>query len=528
MHLQFSFITLLFTGLIGFSGIKEVSGHGSVSGNGEMILIPANGETGVNPDTRLKIIFKGIPVLGNKGMIRVYDASDDSLVDILDLSIPPGPKNSRTPAPYQQIDYEAEQKYLAENNTDVVKTFIQVPRDDIYQHNYIGGDLESDIYHFYPVLIHDTVASICLHNHRLKYDRTYYVEVDPNVFTVETDSFKGISGNRSWRFTTKQRPPSGDKDLYIVSSDGSGDFSTVLGAIEFIPANNPGRKTIFIKNGTYEEIVYFRNKENITIAGEERDQVVICYANNGIFNARPTGPRDEMIERFRNRRTVFAVDHSNDIQLANFTVQSLGEKPAQAEGLLVIGERIIVDHVTIIGSGDALQATGSIYITHSSITGLGDNILGYGAVFFNECDLISTYGPHMWVRNTNENHGNIFLNCTFSTIGDVETVIARAPSSPYYSFPYVEAVLINCAMEGIRPEGWGQVGEQKKHIRYWEFNSVNLEDGAPVDVSRRAPYSRQLSMEEDSAIIASYSDPSFILKGWTPVVTPLNLSPRLY
>jgi hypothetical protein len=83
-------------------------------------------------------------------------------------------------------------------------------------------------------------------------------------------------------------------------------------------------------------------------------------------------------------------------------------------------------------------------------------------------------------------------------------------------------------MEGIRPEGWGQVGEQKKHIRYWEFNSVNLEDGAPVDVSRRAPYSRQLSMEEDSAIIASYSDPSFILKGWTPVVTPLNLSPRLY
>ena len=50
------------------------------------------------------------------------------------------------------------------------------------------------------------------------------------------------------------------------------------------PTIHPQRVTIFIKNGTYEEIVFFRNKANLTFRGEDRDKVQVGYGNNSGFN----------------------------------------------------------------------------------------------------------------------------------------------------------------------------------------------------------------------------------------------------
>jgi len=65
----------------------------------------------------------------------------------------------------------------------------------------------------------------------------------------------------------------------------------VQAAIDFIPEKNPERKIIRIKKGVYDEIVYFRNKENITFLGEDREEVIIQYPNNGVFNIRLAGVR---------------------------------------------------------------------------------------------------------------------------------------------------------------------------------------------------------------------------------------------
>lgn len=51
-------------------------------------LFPASGSENVNPDTHLVLTFSETPVLGDSGMIRVYDAVTDQVVDSLDLSIP--------------------------------------------------------------------------------------------------------------------------------------------------------------------------------------------------------------------------------------------------------------------------------------------------------------------------------------------------------------------------------------------------------------------------------------------------------
>ena len=475
---------------------------------------PTNNAENVNPDVQLQITFSDKPIIGTSGKIKIYNAQTDELVDILDLSIPPGPLNTRTPAPYDSLVYKSiPNKLYTVYDPDTTATHI-------YQKKNIGGNTEADTYHFYPVLIHENTASIHLHK-SLDYNKTYYVLIDAEAISVKDGSFNGITQKTNWIFSTKKTPPSRDSKTLVVTTNGTGDFDTVQSAIDFIPDTNLVHKTIYIKNGTYNEIVYFRNKENVTFLGEDREKTIISYANNGVFNNRPMSPDPALAGGYHNLRAVFAMNNSNNIQLVNFTLRSIGEKPAQAEALLIKGEKNIVSHVNIEGSGDALQATGTIYITDSKIQGYGDNVLGYGAVFFNNCDFVSTFGPHLWVRNTLENHGNVLLNCTLRTIGDVETTIARAPDSGGKTYPYVEAVLINCKLEGIRPEGWGKVANITKDIKYWEYNSTNLDDGQLVDFSKRHTVAKKLTLESDASVINYYMNPSNILKGWSPLLAPI-------
>ena len=87
-----------------------------------------------------------------------------------------------------------------------------------------------------------------------------------------------------------------------------------------------------------------------------------------------------------------------------------------------------------------------------------------------------------------------------------------------YNYPNAEAVLINCYLENIIPEGWGAVGEAKDQLHYWEYNSRKLKDSTEADVSQRAAYAKQLQLPEDQQLITDYQNPKFILEGWTPKV----------
>jgi len=116
------------------------------------------------------------------------------------------------------------------------------------------------------------------------------------------------------------------------------------------------------------------------------------------------------------------------------------------------------------------------------------------------------------------------VNSLFETRGSGQTVIARAPTNGGKNYPYSEAVLINCALSGIDPAGWGPIGGETENIRYWEYASINARSGKPEDVSRRHPASRQLTMQKDAALISSYKNPAYVLGGWTPHLEPLILA----
>ena len=503
------------------TGLLLASGRSTAQSG--VTRFPADGAREVSPDTHLVLTFPAAPVLGKSGQIRIYDAKDNRLVDTLDVSIPPGPtaRAEGTNPPYTPTPY----RYTSARptNADTVPgtpSGAAAPTLRDYQLTIIGGF--SDGFHFHPVIIRDRTATIYPHHNLLRYDRTYYVQIDPSVLTIADGSFGGIRGSAGWTFTTKRQPPAASASRVVVAADGSGDFSTVQGALDFVPDRSPRRVTIFVRNGDYEEIVYFRNKSNITILGEDRDKVVVFYANNEVFNPHPSNiSTNEWPGTFPSRRAAFMGDNSTDIHLVNLTIRTTAR--GQAEGLLLMGDRNILSHVTIAGSGDALQVNGPVYITDSLIVGDGDTILGRGPAFFRRCEVQSA-GVFMWIRNTDANHGNVFVDCTFRKRGAGVTEIARAPINNGRAYPFAEAVLINAKLEGISPAGWGAMGGDTSRMRYWEHNSTNLSDGKPVDVSQRKPESKQLTRERDAETIARYSDPAYVL-GWKPAMAPLILTP---
>jgi hypothetical protein len=105
-------------------------------------------------------------------------------------------------------------------------------------------------------------------------------------------------------------------------------------------------------------------------------------------------------------------------------------------------------------------------------------------------------------------------------------VFARLPKNgpagaPGANFPYAEMVLINAKTEGIPPEGWGPVEGppdfDSSQVRFMEFNTRDMQ-GRPIDMSKRHPIVKQLTLPRDAETIANYRKPEFVLGGWQPVV----------
>jgi pectinesterase len=484
-------------------------------------LFPASNARDVNPDVQLRLTFSQPPVIGKSGKVRIYDASNDHLVDQLDLSIPPGPTERATgaalTAPYMTSPYPYERGQgprvpTNANTKPGTPSAGAVPTPDTYQLTIIGGF--TDGFHFYPIIVNANTATIQLHHNLLEYGKFYYVMIDPGVLTVADGGFAGLTDKQSWRFATKSKAPRRNTDRITVSADGNGDFNTVQGAVDFVPDHSRRRVTIVVRNGIYQEIVYFRNKDNLTLLGEDREKTVVRYANNEVFNPHPVNIRtNERPGTFPSRRAAFTADNSSDIHIVNMTLQTTAF--GQAEGLLITGRRNILSNVHVIGSGDALQVNGPAYIVDSIIDGDGDTILGRGPAFFERCTLRSR-SVFMWIRNTSDNHGNVFKNCSFTGTAE-PTTLARSPKNGASTYPYAEAVLLNCTLSGILPEGWSAADEGGK-VRFLEYNSRNP-DGSPVDVSKRAPLSRQLDRDKDAKLISDYSSPAFVLDGWQPQLT---------
>ena len=429
-------------------------------------LWPPSQSTGVCADTPLRLTFDGPVVLGSDGKIAVYHAGDHKLADVLDFGAAD------------------------------------------FTNNFGGKTL-----HYDPVLIEGNKVSVQLHSHALSPGENYCVTIEPGVFENEKGNgrFGGIAGNKAWIFSTRPALPKGRTKL-IVAADGTGDFCTPQGAVDYVPDDNQVPIEIFIQKGVYSGMVYIPpHKSFIRLAGEDRKSTIITGRNNDQFNSGRLG------------RALVGVD-ADDFVLENVTLHNTTPyKGSQAEALSVKGDRCVLHNDDFYSFQDTLMLSGRIYATNCYVEGDVDFIWGQGGVFFDHCEIKAIHnGYYLQARNPAERPGYVFFGCKLTAAEGVsKCLLARIDAD---RFPFSQAVFIDCEMGAqIPPVGWEAKGTNTSHLFFGELHSIDPK-GKPVEVSRRLAASRQLA--EGEAI--EWSDPAKVLSfhsPWNPRASSNSVGP---
>jgi len=419
-------------------------------------LFPASRSADVCADTPLRLAFNEPVVLGSRGKIAVYRAANNKLADAFDLS------------------------------------------DAGFTNNFGGKTLRYD-----PIWIEGGVVSVALHSRALSPGESYYVNIEPGVFKSGSgDEFGGFTNDSAWKFSTRAALSGGRTNL-IVAADGTGDFCTPQGAVDYVPDDNQLPVEIFVRKGVYDGMLYIApDKSRIHFIGEDRKGTIIAGRNNDRFNSGRLG------------RSLMSVD-ANDFVLENMTLRNTTPyRGSQAEALRVSGDRCVLRNDDFHSFQDTLLLSGSVYATNCYVEGDVDFIWGQGSVFFDRCEIKAVHnGYYLQARNPAERPGYVFFQCKLTAApGVASCLLARIDAD---RFPCSQAAFIHCQMGAqVPPVGWEARGTNVSHLRFGEFHSTDAQ-GKPVNVSRRHPASRQLTETE----AVEWSDPAKVLSyhhPWNP------------
>lgn len=424
---------------------------------GVRALFPVPGARGLCPDPPLRVTFPGAPTLGRAGAIRVFNAA-------------------RPGAPVATIDMSV----MTAPATIGGQTF-NVPR---------------------PAYVDGNDAVVSLPSRALEYGQSYYVTVDAGAIVPPGGGSFAIADATTWRFDTADAGPSSVSSLE-VALDGSGDFCSVQGALDAVPANNRDDVLITIQRGVHHGIVYFARKHNITLRGESRSGTVLSGTNNNNLNPSTRG------------RALVGADDVSGLVIENLTIHNLTPQGgSQAEALRLQGcDRCVVRDADILSLQDTLLWSGRIYAENCAISGNVDFVWGTGAAYFNRCEIktVGRSGYNVQARNGASGYGYVFVDSRItSDAGITGSTLARIDVSQY---PSSHVAYINCTLGShISRAGWTITGgAPPRSLRFWEYQSRDT-GGNLVDTSGRIAGSTQLSAEQ----AAMMRDPAVVLAGWDP------------
>jgi len=167
-----------------------------------------------------------------------------------------------------------------------------------------------------------------------------------------------------------------------VAQDGSGDYTTITGAVDALSMYPYQRTVIYVKNGVYNEKLRI-NQNYITLRGESRDSTIIQYAQ---LRSDWQEDRDYIGPGVINI-------HGDDFILKNLTVENT--QPVMGEHAFTLygdGTRIITENCNIISRGGDTMALwnykhGMYYHSDSYIEGGVDFVCPRGWAFMRDCEL---------------------------------------------------------------------------------------------------------------------------------------------
>ena len=430
-------------------------------------------------DLALRLTFDNPPVLGSGGTVRVFRKADEALVDVIRLG----------------------------GETDAL--------------GYAGQEQVRKV-NTVPIRVDGSTATIRLHANRLDYGTGYYVAISDGVFTGATLGgvpFVGIGKLAGWSFATRAGAPSGT--VVTVDDDGVADFRTVQGALNYAMRNLAREVpvTIQVRNGTYEELLYLRGKDNVSIVGESRDGVVIRYTNNETLNpgtgasqaatsaGSPSGGRAVMLVEASDMLTL------QTLSINNTTLRSSAIS-GQAETLYFNSDagRLVARDAAFYSEQDTLNLKGWSWFHRALVAGNVDFIWGSSrAALFEDSEIRSvgdsnstTSGGYVLqarVPNATDK-GFVFLNSRLThgpgpgprhgDVPDGATYLARSPGG---TTSWDNIAFINCRMDThVAAAGWAGLGVngqpapnpvEPNAVSGWrEYGTTDLA-GAPVNLAAR-------------------------------------------
>ncbi|WP_448697696.1 pectinesterase family protein [Mucilaginibacter sp. AW1-3] len=276
---------------------------------------------------------------------------------------------------------------------------------------------------------------------------------------------------------------------YVVAADGTGNYTTVQAALNAVPANSSARTIIYIKNGTYKEVVTVAaNKINVSLVGQSANGVKLTYDNysSKINPATGTGyGTGGSSSSFINGQGFYAT---------NITFENSSGPVGQALAVNITADKSVFYNCKFLGRQDTWYAANCrIYLKNCYIEGTTDFIFGSATAFFDGCSIYSYGGSALTAANTASyvTYGLVFNHCTVTGASGVTTDMGRTWGG------YAATAFLNSSLSSIISAGgwsdWGNTANDAT-ARYAEYGNT----GTGANTSGRVSWDHLLTSSQAS------------------------------
>ncbi|MBO9202440.1 MULTISPECIES: pectinesterase family protein [Niastella] len=301
----------------------------------------------------------------------------------------------------------------------------------------------------------------------------------------------------------------------VVAKDGSGNYSTVQAAINAAPSNSTTRTVIYIKNGSYYEVLTIpTNKTNLTFIGQSNTGTVLTYDNY----ASKINPATGQAYGTSNSASTFI--NGAGFYALNIAFANSAGPVGQAVAVRCTADKAIFKNCRFLGNQDTYYAhSGRAYHEGCYFEGTTDFVFGGAIGWFENCDIYSKGGTSLTAANTAQNiaYGYVFNNCRITGAGTAITDLGR----PWGG--YASVTFRNTSMSAaIKAAGWNDWGNSANQAtaRFSEYSN----SGSGYVPASRPSWVHILTASQASAytmlnvLKANNANPQ-VTDNWNPLTT---------
>ena len=392
-------------------------------------------------DEPLLLSFGTVPVLGTSGKIRLFtaDGQEVDCIDLADMATVEVREDGQM-VPKQQMTKET-------------------PYNTFMDRVYSGKRYR--IVHYTPLRIEGKTLTVRFHSGVMEFGKAYYVTMDEGVVA-------GFPGIAKGEVEFRVKPAPANPASLHVAADGSADFCTIQGALSHASTTS-GPVTVSVATGTYHEMLFLRERADVSIVGASREKTVLSYANaealaNGSGASTGTKPAVGNAIGAVGGRGVCLFENCDNLLLSGLTLVNSYGAQGQAEVIYFNSgsnaHRLTVENCALHSLQDTFLTKGEVWVHNSLIAGNVDFIWGYPkACLFEDCEIRCEKYSSGFILQARvpgaSDKGFVFLNCRITAGEDAKDgsmYLARSGGSTDY---YDNVTFVNCRMSSVvAPVGW--------------------------------------------------------------------------